>query len=679
MNRTFTLLAMTAMTIFITCRPSAKPADINDPLAANRDTTVAPGTNFFYYANGGWIKRNPIPSSERANGIWLTIEDGVKDAVKEICESSANASATIGSNKQKIGDFFASGMDTLTIEKMDIKPLEAEFNKIDVIKDIPGLLSSIAHLQTLQVGAMFSIYVGRDDKVPTQYAIFLNQGGLGLPNRDYYLNTDARTANIRSEYLKHLQSMFQKLGYEPIAAGKNSKDIMALETSLAKASRKLEDLRDPYKNYNKMTIEELNKLTPSIDWNILLKEMGVAKLDTVVVGQPEFFKALNANVKSVSIDHWKTYLRWNLINTYAAYVGRQFEDQNFNFYSRTIYGIQEPKPRWKRVVEKTNRSLGEVIGQEYVANYLPKGTKEKLVEIGNNIRNETRERIQRLDWMTEPTRQMALKKIETMVMKVGYPDKWKDYSELEVSRDSYAQNVMNAHKWSFNYMIRKYGNPVDRLEWNMFPQTYNAYYDPTGNEIVVPGCNIIVPGYGKKLPDDAVLYGIIGGSTFGHEIIHGFDDQGSQYDETGRLNNWWTKEDREKFEARTKLLIEQYNNYVVLDSLHVRGEATLGENIADLGGIQLGYSAFKKTSQGKSNETLNGLTADQRYFLGFAYAWMVQIRDESLAAQIMTDVHSPVQFRVIGPMANTPDFYRAFNIQPGEPMYRDEKIRVSLW
>lgn len=680
MNRIFTLLAVIAMTL-IACWPSVKQADLNDPLVANRDTTVAPGQNFFYYANGGWIKNNPIPSSESSNGIWLTIQDGVKDAVKEICESSAKASAPKGSNKQKIGDFFSSGMDTLMIEQMDLKPLESEFQKIDAITDIPGLLRTVAHLQTLQVGAMFSIYVNRDDKVPAQYAIFLNQGGLGLPNRDYYFNTDARTANIRSEYLKHLQAMFQmlqKLG-DLSSADKLSNDIVTLETALAKSSRKLEDLRDPYKNYNKMTIAELNKLTPSIDWNILLKEMGVTKLDTVVVGQPEFFKTLNDNVKAVGIDKWKTYLRWNLINTYSAYVSRRFDDQDFDFYSRTIYGIQEPKPRWKRVVEKTNRSLGEVIGQEYVANYLPKGTKEKLIEIGNNIRDETRERIMRLDWMTEPTRQMALKKIETLVMKVGYPDKWKDYSELEVSRDSYAQNVMNAHKWSFNYMIRKYGNPVDRHEWNMFPQTYNAYYDPTGNEIVVPGCNIIVPGYGKKLPDDAVLYGIIGGSTFGHEIIHGFDDQGSQYDETGRLNNWWTKEDREKFEARTKLLIEQYNNYVVLDSLYVRGEATLGENIADLGGIQLGYSAFKKTAQGKSNETLNGLTADQRYFLGFAYAWMMQYRNESLAAQIMTDVHSPVQFRVIGPMSNTPEFYRAFNIQPGEPMYRDEKIRVSLW
>ena len=680
MNRIFTLLAVIAMTL-IACWPSVKQADLNDPLVANRDTTVAPGQNFFYYANGGWIKNNPIPSSESSNGIWLTIQDGVKDAVKEICETSAKASAPKGSNKQKIGDFFSSGMDTLMIEQMDLKPLESEFQKIDAITDIPGLLRTVAHLQTLQVGAMFSIYVNRDDKVPAQYAIFLNQGGLGLPNHDYYFNTDARTANIRSEYLKHLQAMFQmlqKLG-DLSSADKLSNDIVTLETALAKSSRKLEDLRDPYKNYNKMTIAELNKLTPSIDWNILLKEMGVTKLDTVVVGQPEFFKTLNDNVKAVGIDKWKTYLRWNLINTYSAYVSRRFDDQDFDFYSRTIYGIQEPKPRWKRVVEKTNRSLGEVIGQEYVANYLPKGTKEKLIEIGNNIRDETRERIMRLDWMTEPTRQMALKKIETLVMKVGYPDKWKDYSELEVSRDSYAQNVMNAHKWSFNYMIRKYGNPVDRHEWNMFPQTYNAYYDPTGNEIVVPGCNIIVPGYGKKLPDDAVLYGIIGGSTFGHEIIHGFDDQGSQYDETGRLNNWWTKEDREKFEARTKLLIEQYNNYVVLDSLYVRGEATLGENIADLGGIQLGYSAFKKTAQGKSNETLNGLTADQRYFLGFAYAWMMQYRNESLAAQIMTDVHSPVQFRVIGPMSNTPEFYRAFNIQPGEPMYRDEKIRVSLW
>lgn len=683
MNRFFTLIGLAVLMLMSSCGPSAKPFDPNDPLFANRDTTIAPGTNFFYYANGGWIKRNPIPSSERSNGIWLTIEDGVKDAVKQICETSAKETAAPkGSNKQKIGDFFASGMDTVNIERMDIQPLEAEFQMIEAIKDIPDLLKVVAYMQSLQVGPMFNIYVGRDDKVPAQYAIFLSQGGLGLPNRDYYFNTDTRTATIRSEYGNHLQKMFQmlqKLGDLSSATGKYSKDVITLETALAKSSRKLEDLRDPYKNYNKMTIAEINKLTPSIDWNILLKEMGVAKLDTVIVGQPEFFKTLDEQIRTVSLQQWKTYLRWNLINSYAAYVSKKFDDQDFDFYSKTIYGIQEPKPRWKRVVEKTNRSLGELIGQEYVANYLPKGTKEKLVEIGNNIRDVTRERIKTLDWMAEATREKALKKIETMILKVGYPDKWKDYSELEISRDSYAQNVKNAHRWEFNYMIRKYGKPVDRLEWNMFPQTYNAYYSPTGNEIVVPGCNIIVPGYGKNLPDDAVLYGIVGGSTFGHEIIHGFDDQGSQYDETGKLNNWWTKEDKEKFEARTKLLIEQYDNYVVLDSLHVRGQATLGENIADLGGIQLGYAAFKKTKQGQSNELLNGLTADQRYFLGFAYAWMVQIRDESLAAQIMTDVHSPVQFRVIGPMANTPEFYKAFNIKPGEPMYRDEKIRVSLW
>ncbi len=674
------IFALAVLFVFSACGPSSKTAGPNDPLVSNRDTSIAPGKNFFYYANGGWMKRNPIPASERSNGIWLTIEDGVKDAVKEICELSAKeTNAPKGSNKQKIGDFFASGMDTISIEKMDIKPLEPEFDRIEAIKDIPSLLSTVAYLQSLQAGPMFNIYVGRDDKVPTQYAIFLNQGGLGLPNRDYYFDTDSRTANIRSEYGKHLQAMFRLMGDDETKAGQYSRQIMELETSLAKSSRKLEELRDPYKNYNKMTLAEANKLTPSIDWNVMLKDMGFTQLDTVVIGQPEFFKSLSENIQSINIEQWKAYLRWSLINTYSAYLSKRFDEQDFNFYSKTIYGIPEPKPRWKRVVEKTNRSLGEVIGQEYVANYLPKGTKEKLVEIGNNIRDVTRERILKIDWMTEPTRQKALKKIETMVIKAGHPDKWKDYTELEVSRESYAQNVKNAHRWSFNNMIRKYGKPVDRLEWNMFPQTYNAYYDPTGNEIVVPGCNIIVPGFGKNLPDDAVLYGIVGGSTFGHEIIHGFDDQGSQYDETGKLNNWWTKEDREKFEARTKLLVEQYNNYVVLDSLRIRGQATLGENIADLGGVQLGYAAFKKTKQGQSNEMLNGLTADQRYFLGYAYAWMVQIRDESLAAQIKTDVHSPVQFRVIGPLSNTPEFYKTFNVQPGDPMYRDERVRVSLW
>jgi putative endopeptidase len=368
-----------------------------------------------------------------------------------------------------------------------------------------------------------------------------------------------------------------------------------------------------------------------------------------------------------------------LINTYASYLTADIRKANWQFYEGELSGAKKQKPRWKEVVDQTNTYLGELVGQVYVENHLPKGTKEKLIEIGKNIMQVYGEHLKKLDWMSDATKEKALYKLSKVNMKLGYPDKWKDYSALNIDRNAYCKNVMEAHKWMTNYNVSKYGKPMDRSEWNMTPQTYNAYYDPTLNEIVIPACNIIVPGY-AGLPSDAVLYGIVGGSTFGHEITHGFDDQGSQYSAEGNLQDWWTKEDREKFNAKTKLMVEQFNQYTVNDSLHVRGQATLGENIADLGGVVMGYEAFKKTVQGKGTEKqANGLTPDQEYFLGYGYAWMVQRRPEALRKQIMTDVHSPSQWRINGPLANIPEFYKAFNIKKGDAMYREDSLRVVIW
>ncbi|MBA3970599.1 MAG: M13 family metallopeptidase [Bacteroidetes bacterium] len=678
------LLTSASIALLVACNDSEKKQTSEepfiDPITTHIDSSISPGENFFMFANNGWFKKHPIPSSEKSNGIFQTIQDTINESVKKICESSAaDTKASKGSNKQKIGDLYFSGMDTATIEKEGAKALNEEINKIDAVKTFPELLSTVAHLYTMNVRTMFGFGVTRDDKKSSQYIVYLGQTRLGLPERDYYFNTDSRTANIRTEYVKHIQKMFELTGTEKIVAEKNSAAVMQIETLLAKASRKMEDLRDPYKNYNKMSVASVTKLTPSIDWSQVLPLLGLTKVDSIVVGQPEFLTQLESAIKKVSINDWKSYLKWTLINGYASGMNKAVEQQNFYFYSTVLDGVKEQKPRWKRIVEVTDGSLGELIGQVYVEEYLPKGTKEKLLEIGNNIRDIYAEHIKKLDWMSDVTKKKALSKLNKIVMKVGYPDKWKDMSALEISRDSYLQNMINIDKWDYNFMLSKYGKPVDLTEWEMFPQTYNAYYNPASNEIVVPACNIIVPGFEGRMPDDAVLYGIIGGSTFGHEITHGFDDQGSFYDENGNLTDWWTKEDREKFMAKTKLIVEQFNEYVVLDSMHVRGENTQGENIADLGGVIMGYEAFKKTKQGQSTELINGYTPDQRYFLAYAYAWMVNRTDASLAKQIMSDVHSPAEFRINGPLSDIDEFYKAFNIKKGDKMYRDENVRVKIW
>lgn len=657
-----------------------KEVSFSDPLVTNRDTTVNPADNFFQYANGGWFKRNPIPSTEKSNGIFRTIGDTINSQIKQICEKSAlDKEAPKGSNKQKIGDFYASGLDSLSIEKAGLAPLNSEMKNIEAITDVPSLLSAIAHLHTIGASPAFSFYLGQDDKISTKYALFLGQGGLGLGNRDYYFNTDAPTVVIRKEYVNHLQAMMQLLGQDKTTAATNAVGIMKLETDLAKASRKLEALRDPIKNYNKMSVAALNKTTPNINWNAVLPALGVTKADTVIVGQPEFYRALNTFVKTYPIADWKTYLKWDLINSYASYLNADIENQNFKFYSTVLNGVSKQKPRWKRVVQQTDGSLGELIGQVYVAEYLPKGSKEKLLEIGNNIREVYAAHIKKLDWMSEATKEKALHKLSKIVMKVGYPDKWKDMSQLNIDRNSYCANVMRANSWDYNYMINKFGKPVDRTEWSMNPQTYNAYYNPSNNEIVVPACNIMVPGFEGRMPDDAILYGIIGGSTFGHEITHGFDDQGSQYDENGNLNNWWTAEDLKKFQAKTKLIVSQFDKFTILGDKHINGDATQGENIADLGGVVMGYEAFKKTAQYKNKEIISGLNADKRYFLAYGYAWMVNIKDEALASQIMTDVHAPAQFRINGPLSNIPEFYNAFNIKKGSPMHQSDLLRVVIW
>lgn len=651
-----------------------------DFLASNIDTTIRPGDDFFMYANNGWFKNNPIPPSEQSNGLWQLILDTINAQVRQVCESSAALTdAPKGSLKQKIGDMFYSGMDSVSLNKSGLSPLSSELQSIDSIKDIKGLIAASAMIHRCAGSPMFSFYVSQDDKISDKYAVFLSQGGLSLPDRRYYFDQDERTVSIREKFRMHVRNMFMIMGYDSIRAAAAATNLMKLETALAQVSRKSEDTRDPIKNYNKINTAQLEAMTPGWNWADFWTGLHFNRPDTVIVRQPEFLTSWNKFLKSYPMEDWKNYLKFHLVSPLGYYMDDKTYLEHFDFYARTLRGIEEPKPRWKRVTDQTNRSLGELIGQVYVQEYLPKGTKEKLTEIGEAIRSVYAERIKTLDWMSPATKEKALAKLSTIVMKVGYPDKWKDMSSLQTDRTSYVRNVMNANVWGFDYMMNKFGKPVDRTEWEMYPQTYNAYYNPSNNEIVVPGCNIIVPGYERKMADDAILYSIIGGSTFGHEITHGFDDQGSKYDAAGNLNNWWTPEDSARFSEKTRKIVEQYNNYVAVDTLRINGELTQGENIADLGGIMMGYEAFKKTAQYKEKKVIAGLDPDKRFFLGYALAWMINDRPEGIANQVKSDEHSPAKFRVIGPLTNMPEFYSAFHIKPGEAMHRPDSLRLKIW
>lgn len=672
------IVPFAAAFVIIACNSNPSSKNIVDPIVTHIDSSISPADNFFLFANNAWFKANPIPSTKNSVGIFRTIQDTVNSQVRQICEKSAAlTNAKKGSKEQMIGDYYFSGMDTVGIEKNGLSSLMPLINKINSIKNSHEMPVLVAELHALGCSPLFNFRVGTDDKNSSMNACFLYQGGIGLPDREYYFSNEGENANIRKEYVNHIQKIFE---ISKLSNDKNAGErIYAIEKNLAAASRKLEDTRDPYKNYNKISNADLVKKFPNIAILSIYATMKLSGADSTIVGQPEFFEALNKNIPTTAIEDWKLYLTWNLLSNYASYLPKNIEEENFNFYGKILSGRKSQKPRWERIVEDTDGSLGELIGQIYVKEYLPKGTKEKLLEIGENVRAVYAEHIKNLDWMSAVTKEKALSKLQKVHMKVGYPDKWKDMSSISISRNNYAENAMHVREWQFQEMIKKNGKPVDRSEWGMTPQTYNAYYDPTFNEICVPACNIIVPGFEGRMPDDAILYGIIGGSTFGHELTHGFDDQGSQYDEAGNLRDWWTKEDREKFTAKTKLIVEQYNGYTVLNGLKVNGEATQGENIADLGGTVMGYEAFKKTKQGQSTELIGGYTPDQRFFLGYAYAWMMMYTKETMEQRIMSDVHSPAEFRVNGVVANMPEFHKAFGVKAGDKMHRADSVLVKIW
>jgi len=678
--RTPLLLAAFAVSMFVPAVSNAGPTLPRelDPLVQNMDPSVSPGADFFKYACGGWLKRNPIPASERGWGIANLVNEETYRQRLTILEGAAAENAPAGSSAQKVGDFWATAMDSAKADRLGAQPLAPYLKMIADVHTRRELLEVVARLQTYGIGSTYGLYVGQDEKASERILVHLFQGGLGMPDRDYYFGKDATTVRVRGEYRKHLAAMFRLLGEDSVTAKASAATVFRLETALASRSRTLEQRRDPSANYNKMSRAELDRLTPTIDWAAQFTALGMPVQDTVIVGQPEFFTLVDSCLSVARLSEWQTYLRWTLMNTLAPTLSKDFVSQDFHFFSRVLSGIPSQRPRWKRVMDASEDAIGELIGQEWVKRYCSPATKARYTKLTEDILSVYRDRIRALPWMSEDTKVAALEKLAKVDRKVAYPDQWRDYSSLTIGRESYTANQVAANTWWFRHGASKLGKPVDRTEWDMTPQTYNAYYDGSKVEMVLPAAAFMLPGVPDSLVDDAILYAYAGGSTIGHEITHGFDDEGRQADAYGNLNPWWTPEDSAQFMVRANKLADQFSAYVI-GGKHVRGKATLGENIADLGGVVLGYEAFKKTEQWKRGESINGLTPDQRYFLAYALSWLGQRRPEALQQQIMTDVHAPGFLRVNGPLANIPEFHRAFGIKPGDAMYRGDALRVVIW
>ncbi|SHG19340.1 M13 family metallopeptidase [Pedobacter caeni] len=652
------------------------PTKFIDP--ANMDLSVKPGDDFYKYASGTWIKNNPVPAKETRWGSFNALRDFNINAVKGLVEdAAADQSAPAGSVKKRVGDFYTAAMDSLTIEKLGYTPIKADLAKIKLIKDIPGVLDHVAYLRTTGLAApMFSFFIGQDRKNVNKYLAQLGQGGTTLPDRDYYLKDDSRSVKIREAYQTYMTTLFTLTGSSAAEASKKASAVMAIEKQLAEAQMARVEMRDPHKTYNKFTVTEFSKTTPGLNWNTMLPKFKVTGQDTILVSSPKFFAGLNGMLKSVSLADWKTYLEWNILKSAAPNLSSPFVNATFAF-TQAQSGQKVQTPRWQRMSQLTDGTIGELLGQLYVAKYFKPDAKVRMTELISNLRKAFEIRIKGLDWMSDATKEKALAKLHAFVPKIGYPEKWKTYDGLQIGRTTYLQNLRNSGAWAYKEMIDQLGKPVDRTRFGMTPPTVNAYYSPTMNEIVFPAGILQFPFFDPNA-DDAVNYGGIG-AVIGHEMSHGFDDSGSQYDKDGNLRNWWTPEDKVKFEAKTKALGEQFDAYTVLDTIHVIGKLTMGENIGDLGGLNAAYTAFKLTKQGQSEEKIDGFTPDQRFFLSWAQVWRGNVLDETAAQLIKTDPHSPGPYRTIGAPVNMDAWYKAFDVKPGDKLYKKPEDRIRMW
>lgn len=640
------------------------------------DTTVKPGDDFFNYASGHWMKVTKIPPSEIGWGSFYTLEDeNFENIHKILTEVSAGDNAD-GSKEQKVGDLYKSGMDTVAMEKLGYEPVKPLLAKIDTVKDYKGLVALAADGYKDGDGFLFGFYVSADDKKSTMNIAHFDQTGLGLPERDYYFKTDSASKKIRDEYAKYIAKLFTFTGVDATTAAKKAAGVLKLETAIAQSHSTPVQLRDPAKNYNKFAIADFQKQMPDIDLKNVFSRMEL-QTDSILVGQPQYYKTLDNLLKTQPIDVWKDKATFEALNGAARLLSKNFRDEHFNFYGKILQGQKQQKSRWKIMAYDIDGGLGELLGQLYVEKYFPPDAKQRMLELVNNLQNVYKERIEKLDWMSPETKARAIEKLAAFTKKIGYPDKWKKYDDVTISKDAFYKNEQSIARHDYSRMIKKVGKPVDKAEWGMTPPTVNAYYNGTYNEIVFPAGILEFPFFDKDA-DDAINYGAIG-AVIGHEMTHGFDDEGRQYDKDGNLKDWWTKEDAEKFKKRVKVMIDQYNKYTVLNDLHVNGELTQGENLADIGGLAIAYQAFKNTPQGKSDTKIAGYTPDQRFFLAFAQVWRIKNSDETMRMRINVDPHSPEKYRVNGPLSNMPAFYKAFDIKPGDKMYRDEKDMVKVW
>ena len=665
--------------LLLSCHHPQEKVDPPDFLADSRDTTVNPAEDFFLYANGGWIRKNPIPPGESDWGIGQLVQEDIYLRLKMINDKAASIKATKGSIQQLIGDYWRSGMDSTDIEEQGIKPLQPDLDRIGHIKNIRDFVAILARMHNNDNRVVFADDVVQDDKNSDSMVYELQQGGIGMINREYYFSTDTQSVSVRKAYREYLYRTFKLLGSDSLRALAQAGAVFRLETRLASSSRKMAALRIPAENYQKISLRELSALCPAIDWVWHLQNSGVSDPpDSLIIRQPEFFEALSYELAHTPLEDWKNYLRFHLLDQSAPYLDSKTFNNQF-LYIQVLTGVNTTRPRWKRVIDNQEGAMGEALGQIFVKEFFPDKARAQYAGLVEEIREAFRERIQKLDWMSEGTRHRALVKLAAIRKKVGYPDKWLNFSAMQIESGPFVLNMQRANQWWRNHKFHQLGKRADRDEWIMTPQTFNAYYQATNNEIVFPAGIFMVPGKKIEELDDAFVYGYAAAGTIGHEITHGFDDEGRQYDENGNLFNWWLTSDEKKFNQRKGFIVRQFNEFNPVDTLHVNGEITQGENIADLGGLVIGLDAFKKSAAFKEHKIIGSLTPLQRFFLGYAYSWTYEQNPESLAADLLSDVHAPPQDRVNGPLANIPEFYETFKVKTGDKMYRPDSLRVSIW
>ena len=672
----FLVLALACAGLF-SCSQSTNNASAGDELdLSGRDTAVAPNQNFFEYTNGNWVKNTRIPPSKTGWGSFYIVRDQALANMKVILDSCEGLNDPAkGSVSQQIGDLYHAAMDSTRIDAIGLAPLQGDLAAIHGVRNMKDFLALVSRLYRQGDGFVIGMYIAPDDKNSNVERSHFDQAGLGLPNRDYYFKNDSTSVAIRQAYQRYVTRIISLSGDSAGAAGKAA-GIIALETRMAAASKPPVALRDPQANYHLVSVDQMERDAPNFGWKQLLSTLGV-RADTLQVGQPEYYKTVSGLLKTIGIATWKDYLRFHLVSSYASWLSRPFSEAHFDFYNRLLNGQKQPEERWKRAASLVDGTLGDALGQIYVKRFFPPSAKAYMMKLVDNLQDTYRDRLEHNEWMSDSTKAKAVDKLNAFVKKIGYPDKWKDYSSIDVSRDSLIADLQRIGAWHYDYDIAKLGKPVDKTEWYMTPPTVNAYYNPPFNEIVFPA-GILQPPFYFQNGDDAVNYGGIG-AVIGHEMTHGFDDQGSQYDKDGNLKNWWTAADRKEFEKRADQVVREYNAYTVLDSIHVNGKLTEGENIADIGGLAIAYAAFKRTPEGQSTRKINGLTPDERFFLSFAQIWRIKTTPQRLLWRINNDPHSPEMYRVNGPTSNMTAFYETFGVKPGDAMYRADSVRVHIW